>query len=176
MKKTDWKGTAELIGIVAIVASLIFVGLQLRQDQKIAEAQAIVDAAAVVTELNQFVEDNREVWIQGLDGAELSPEDKFTFDTICRASYLRKISHYERARLLNAGDPELIAESFAYDIYIYAGLRGYFSEVIDNFEQQTGEFGRARNDGGFTTAVEESLANLDRNPPPPPKIRSYIIN
>ena len=38
MKKTDWKGIAELIGIVAIVASLIFVGLELRQSQMIAVA------------------------------------------------------------------------------------------------------------------------------------------
>jgi hypothetical protein len=38
MKKTTWRETAELIGIIAIVASLIFVGLQLRQSQEIAIA------------------------------------------------------------------------------------------------------------------------------------------
>ena len=38
MKKTDWKGTAELIGIAAIVASLVFVGLQMRQEQELARA------------------------------------------------------------------------------------------------------------------------------------------
>lgn len=38
MKKTDWKETAELIGIAAIVASLVFVGLELRQSQQIAIA------------------------------------------------------------------------------------------------------------------------------------------
>ena len=32
MKNSTWKDTAELIGIVAIVASLIFVGLQVRQE------------------------------------------------------------------------------------------------------------------------------------------------
>jgi len=48
MKKTGWKDTAELIGIAAIVASLIFVGLQMRQSQAIAIAdqyQARADAA-----------------------------------------------------------------------------------------------------------------------------------
>jgi hypothetical protein len=47
MKKTDWKATAELIGIAAIVASLIFVGLELRQSHRIAIAsqyQARIDA------------------------------------------------------------------------------------------------------------------------------------
>lgn len=38
MKKTDWKDTAELVGIAAIVASLVFVGLELRQSQQIAIA------------------------------------------------------------------------------------------------------------------------------------------
>ena len=38
MQKTSWKDTAELIGIMAIVASLVFVGLELRQSQQIAIA------------------------------------------------------------------------------------------------------------------------------------------
>ena len=38
MKKADWKDTAELVGIAAIVASLVFVGLQMRQSQVIAIA------------------------------------------------------------------------------------------------------------------------------------------
>ena len=39
MNKADWKDTAELIGIAAIVASLTFVGLELRQSQRIAYAE-----------------------------------------------------------------------------------------------------------------------------------------
>lgn len=38
MKISDWKESAELVGITAIVASLVFVGLQLRQTQEIAIA------------------------------------------------------------------------------------------------------------------------------------------
>lgn len=39
LKSGDWKSIAELIGIAAIVASLIFVGLQMRQSQDIALSQ-----------------------------------------------------------------------------------------------------------------------------------------
>ena len=39
MKHYDWKSIAELVGIAAIVASLIFVGLQLKQSQEIAIAE-----------------------------------------------------------------------------------------------------------------------------------------
>jgi hypothetical protein len=38
MKKLDWKNTVELIGIAAIVASLLFVGLQMRQEHVLARA------------------------------------------------------------------------------------------------------------------------------------------
>lgn len=39
MKKNDWKSIAELVGIAAVVASLVFVGLQLEQSQEIAIAE-----------------------------------------------------------------------------------------------------------------------------------------
>ena len=38
MNRTDWKDFAELVGIAAIVASLIFVGLEMRQQQVLARA------------------------------------------------------------------------------------------------------------------------------------------
>ena len=50
MKKTDWKDTAELIGIAAIVASLIFVGLQMRQSHKIAVATQYQERTAITIE------------------------------------------------------------------------------------------------------------------------------
>lgn len=39
MKNVNWKDIAELVGISAIVASLVFVGLQLRQDRSLARAE-----------------------------------------------------------------------------------------------------------------------------------------
>jgi glutathione S-transferase len=38
LKSADWKNVAEFVGIAAIVASLVFVGLQLKQSQEIAIA------------------------------------------------------------------------------------------------------------------------------------------
>jgi hypothetical protein len=50
MKTTDWRTTAELIGIAAIVASLVFVGLQVQQ-------QAVATRSATVLQL-------KDSWIQ----------------------------------------------------------------------------------------------------------------
>jgi len=57
----NWKDTAELVGIAAIVASLLFVGLQMRLDQQIAGAQAYMDSANGLIELSQLTSDNQEV-------------------------------------------------------------------------------------------------------------------
>lgn len=39
MRSTNWKDIAEIIGIAAIVASLVFVGMQMRQDRTLARAE-----------------------------------------------------------------------------------------------------------------------------------------
>lgn len=43
MNSEYWKAIAEGIGVTAIVASLIFVGMQLKQEKELAQAQAIGD-------------------------------------------------------------------------------------------------------------------------------------
>ena len=53
MTTANWKTSAELIGMATIVASLIFVGLQLRQEQAI----AIVDTYGSIVESSQGVLD-----------------------------------------------------------------------------------------------------------------------
>ena len=49
--KASWKDKAEIIGIAAIVASLIFVGLQLKQSHEIALASQYNARAAITQEM-----------------------------------------------------------------------------------------------------------------------------
>ena len=57
MMKTGWKDVAELTGIAAIVASLIFVGLQLKQSHEIAlAAQYHARAALSIENFNAEME------------------------------------------------------------------------------------------------------------------------
>lgn len=75
LKASNWKDVAELLGIVAIVASLVFVGLQIRQDRAIAEAQVFAEQDAVVIEMANLISANRDLWLRGLRGDELSAAD-----------------------------------------------------------------------------------------------------
>ena len=65
MKENSWKDIAELIGIAAIVASLIFVGLQMKQSQDIALAaqyQARTDTIVNLYSENKQHAIGAELW------------------------------------------------------------------------------------------------------------------
>ena len=95
---------AELVGIVAIVASIIFVGLQMRQSQQIALAE--VDAAIVSAsiEMASLMSDNSEVWARGIADEELDDSDAAVFESIVVALSDRNYSMQSQFRLL--GDDE----------------------------------------------------------------------
>jgi len=52
MKRFNWRDFTEIFGIIAIVGSLIFVGLQLNQSQEIAIASQYQERAAAAVEYN----------------------------------------------------------------------------------------------------------------------------
>ncbi len=57
MKKPHWKDTAELVGIAAIVTSLVFVGFELRQSQQI----------AIAAQYQERSNSGQEFWYELLD-------------------------------------------------------------------------------------------------------------
>ena len=61
-KLNDWM---QVIGIFAVVASLIFVGLQLRQADEVATFEALSVANQRMQEMNRQLVDNADVWIGG---------------------------------------------------------------------------------------------------------------
>jgi hypothetical protein len=79
MKETNWKVVAELIGIAAIVASLLFVGLQMHLDRQVAESQGFMDSAAISVDLTQVLAEHNDVWIRGLMGEQLDRYEEHIF-------------------------------------------------------------------------------------------------
>ena len=58
MKTVGWKDFAELIGIAAIVASLVFVGLQMKQSDEIALSEIYQQRTTAVAEWNTSLASN----------------------------------------------------------------------------------------------------------------------
>jgi hypothetical protein len=66
MNSTNWKDIAELVGISAIVASLVFVGLELRQSHEIAIAAEYQErATSIIDQYNAQIQSDAALSVVG---------------------------------------------------------------------------------------------------------------
>lgn len=85
MKKPNWKAIAELIGILSIVVSLVYLNLQMRQSEKIAMAEHFSTSKSTEIELQTFLSQNADVWVRGKADEPLSPVESAVFESLVRA-------------------------------------------------------------------------------------------
>lgn len=79
MKSVSWKDVAELIGISAILVSLIFVVLQLNQAEVIARSEMRLALLENQIEVNNAIIAHPDIWVRGNAGEELEPADAAVF-------------------------------------------------------------------------------------------------
>ena len=82
MQNLGWKGIAEALGIAAIVASLIFVGLQMRQSQEIAIAETYMTILSSEIEVRNAVSEHADLWKKANSGAELNEVEALIFGNL----------------------------------------------------------------------------------------------
>ncbi len=82
MKFTKWREFAELVGMAAIVASLIFVGLELRQSHVIATNEIRLATASANFEARNAVNEHAEIWDRGVAGESLEKPDQRVFNNL----------------------------------------------------------------------------------------------
>ena len=90
MSTTSWKDIAEFIGIIAIVASLIFVGLELQQDRQLTRAQLGSNANEFMAQvdLGMSSTDAGLVWAKMLQiPQDLTIAEMVQVDGILRSAY-----------------------------------------------------------------------------------------
>lgn len=80
MKDNNWRGIAELIGISAIVGSLIFVGVQLRQDRAIALNETAMTIIESRNELSIAIGESADLWLKANDGEALTRAENFKLE------------------------------------------------------------------------------------------------
>jgi hypothetical protein len=76
VNSNNWKELAELVGLLAIVGSLIFVGLQLQQEQAIANAELQNEMISIRAEVNALVIENADVLVKSNSGQSLTEEEE----------------------------------------------------------------------------------------------------
>ncbi len=168
MSQTDWKGIAELIGITAIVASLIFVGLQMKQADDIARYERYSNASNPI-ELANSLSVNREVWLKGCAGDELSAEDWFTFVNLVDLVTIRRNARWEIINLIDAQSlsaPDVAVFRHALDLYSNPGMHQAW-QARNLVREQTSYYLEDENPNrrSFTKEVKASLKQIEGDPP-----------
>ena len=75
-KLSDW---LQVIGIFALVASLVFVGLQMKQSQEIGQGEAATYFLETSNSFRDSIIDNADVWRRGCMGEELTDSERTKF-------------------------------------------------------------------------------------------------
>lgn len=103
---------AQIIGSLAVVMSLLFVGLELRRNTRVTRAASHHAVTASLNDLNMFWAGDAEVtriWLAGLhDRSALPPEERWRFDSMLR-SYLHVCETMFVQAALGAGDEGIVA-------------------------------------------------------------------
>ena len=175
IKNAGWKDIAELIGIAAIIGSLVFVGIQLRQEQEI----AIVDTYGSVVEANEaalsLIADNPEIWEKGLLGDELSTSEEIVFSGMVRAVFSRHAHMFIRFSRIGPGDPLEILKDFAYAIYIFPGLRRQWEADYEFRDHRDAALNRPQTSLDFRFRTNQYLSDLDDLQPLIPAKKQFIF-
>ena len=82
MNPTTWKTIAESVGIIAIVGSLVFVGLEVRQQQQAALNDSSFNLVENSREVRSLFIEHADIWVRGNAGEELDPIEDSVFETL----------------------------------------------------------------------------------------------
>ncbi len=165
MKKADWKSAAELIGIAAIVASLVFVGLELQQSREIAMSDGALANGANEIERYNAISDNADIWIRGSRGDELSENEGLVFQNLVRTIQTTEFMEIARLRRVGANDiADALTADFAAFLFENPGARHVWLGDVQSAQRYRTLLapGRELIDNTFSETVNSHLTKLDQ--------------
>jgi len=98
---------AELVGIAAVVASLIFVGLQMKQASDIAQNEVSLGVFATSIEIISEMSQYADIWVRGSRGDELDETDAFIFGNLMQS--LNNEAFFIRSMRAQLGEDERLS-------------------------------------------------------------------
>ncbi|WP_158913361.1 hypothetical protein [Caulobacter sp. S45] len=124
---------SQTLGSAAVVASLIFVGVQLSQNTKATRASSHHAVSEALNRVNLLWARNGDVariWLSGMqDRGALTPEDRWRFDSTLRA-YLHVCETMYMQATLGAGDSSIVIaeETGIKSVFSSAGVKEWWVE------------------------------------------------
>jgi len=161
LKNTSWKDIAELIGITAILLSLIFVGIQLRQSQQLAREELVNNSNERQNAIRELIVANADIWQKACSGEPLDPVSRIIAAKIYDAWTDHVAGEYNlRATGVRQSDAsrQKLVEETAAQLWIYPGLQdlntsksGWHNSAVESNPSS----------GGFGALVRYRLQELE---------------
>ena len=166
MNTTPWKDLADLLGTAAIVASLIFVGMQLMLDRDTALADAITEQTNSYQYWADLVNSNADVWQRGLAGDQLTAADANRFYSLAAAYEMLYASAFERSQFVGGNPPARYATQWALQVHQNPGLMRYWRNSRQAMEKvrQLSNYDELRTspyDVAWERVVNEQLGKIE---------------
>lgn len=123
MSRLSRKEILEGIGVFSIVASLIFVGVQVNQGQRAGEGAELIAYLEMAGNLRSLTAENAEVWHKACAGDFLAPDEKIVAAQVFK--------HYIEFMFITAAAsrvgvmrdwPEFLVNRFAANLHRYPGF------------------------------------------------------
>lgn len=177
MKSMNWRTVAELIGVMAIVISLVFVGLQLRQDRDLAQVSSFGSMTESANALSDLVHNDSEVWVRGLKGEELTDAETAIFMSLVRAVEARYMNWIVRWQSTGEErfNPNIHARNFAFYAYMYPGLRKAIEGRAEIFQKRDATTAERFPEPPLYEMAMPYLKQFDETNPELPEARTFIV-
>jgi len=88
------KDIVEFVGAVAILASLVFVGVQLRQSQNIAVAEGFATIFLTQIDVGNSIKEHVNIWRRGTSDGELTEDESAIFAILVNQVNESKVMGY----------------------------------------------------------------------------------
>ena len=153
---------AELVGIVAIVASLVFVGLQLKQASDVAQNEVSLGIYATSIEINAQMSDNADIWIRGSKGDELDETEAFIFGGLVQIQ--NNQAFFARSMRAQLGEDERLStevHNFARVLHENPGVRKAWMDWQSAYQPYRALKRVPLESESFSDQVREALQALD---------------
>ena len=124
MKGSVLREWLEIIGIVAVVLSLVFVGIEIRQSGRAAIEESVGSDFGAMIEVEALVVDNADVWLRGCRGEPLDEIEQTQFTRIYHVYEFMYFMRWLRGTMgVTAANNALTIDNMAWNLYRSAGLQ-----------------------------------------------------
>jgi len=169
MDKQSWKDLIEVAGVLAIVASLLFVGIQFNQSQQLGYGDVMSNWSDRSANYRFLIAENAEIWWKACAGEELRPEEKVIAQLMYTSYTTFEYANWvldQKGFGSGAGDGSQAVNRYAANWWRYPGFRD-----LQRASTDWGELGEDNSDQEpsvrFGQQVAARIAELSELEPEP---------